>query len=505
MRSPQVVLDNLALKSNRKGYKYRRLYRNLYNEEFYLLAYSNIYAREGNMTEGIDGKTIDGISTNRIQKLIDKIRDRSYQPAPSRRVCISKKNGKKCVTGIPAFEDKLVQEIVRMILESVYEGRFNGSSHGFRPNRSCHTALDRVQKSFRGIKWFIKGDVHSFFDSMDHHVLIGLLRKRIDDESFIDLLWKFLRAGYLEDWTYQKTYSGTPKGGIISPILANIYLNEFDWYMKSYKDWFDKGKARKINREYKSLQSRIYKTRKRYKTMWDQFTEREKEEALNNIKEMRKQLQKLPYKEAMDEDFKRLQYVRYVDDFLIGVISIKKDCNRIKRDITNFLKKELKLELSQEKTLITNSRNRARFLGYDVIVSRDQERIRKTKNGNTQRTLGLVCQLLVPHEAWRKKLFDYKAMVVNPKTKEWKPVHRTHLVKNDDLEILRTYNAEIMGMYNYYKLAVDSTKLDSFKHIMEYSMYKTFANKYKSSVSKIRNRYNINGHFGIRYQTKKGT
>ena len=203
------------------------------------------------MTPGTDGQTIDQMSIGRIERLIETLRNESYKPHPAKRVYIPKKNGKKRPLGIPSVEDKLVQEVVRMILEAIYEGHFESSSHGFRPHKSCHTALTSIQRTFTGAKWFIEGDIKGFFDNIDHDVLVCIMQERIADERFLRLIRKFLKAGYIEDWKYNITYSGTPQGGIISPILANIYLDKFDKYMKEYISRFDKGKERK------GLQQRI--------------------------------------------------------------------------------------------------------------------------------------------------------------------------------------------------------------------------------------------------------
>jgi group II intron reverse transcriptase/maturase len=503
MRSPKVVLDNLAKQTTRENYIFQRLYRNLYNIEFYLTAYAKIYSKEGNMTEGADGQTIDGMSLERIEKLIEKLKDFSYQPKPSKRVYIPKKNGDKRPLGIPSFEDKLIQEVVRMILESIYEKNFSEMSHGFRPERSCHTALAQVRDRFTGAKWFIEGDIKGFFDNIDHHTLIGILKRKIDDEHFINLIWKFLKAGYLEEWQYHKTYSGTPQGGIISPILSNIYLNELDNFIKEYKINFDKGKSRERVKEYRTREARLRRARARYKEKWEKLSEEEKEKAQLHVKQLKEHMMELPYKEPMDYNYKRIQYVRYADDFLVGVIGSKEDCNNIKHDITLFLENELKIQLSQEKTLITHSKNRARFLGYDIKISHDNLTTKITASGHKQRTRTMCCELLLPHEIWRNKLIEYKALKIDSQTQKWKSAHRAHLLQNDDLEILSTYNAEIRGLYNYYRLANNVHNLQGFKHIMEYSMYKTFANKYKSSVKKILRKFNINGHFGVKYKTSK--
>lgn len=255
MRSPKVILENLQKHSKTEVYRYERLYRNLYNYDFYLQAYQNIYANKGAMTPGIDGITFAGLGNRRITRLINSLKNHSYQPNPVKMVYIPKKNGKKRPLGIASSDDKLVQEIIRMILESIYEPTFSNYSHGFRPKRSCHTALLQIQHNFTGIRWFIEGDIKAYFDTIDHHILIEILRRRIKDEAFIELIWKFLRAGYLEKWEYNSTFSGVAQGSGFSPILANIYLNELDSYIEEYAKAFNQGKARRHNNEYCQRQS----------------------------------------------------------------------------------------------------------------------------------------------------------------------------------------------------------------------------------------------------------
>ncbi len=273
MRDPENVLNSLQEHSAQSGYVYDRLYRNLFNREFFLQAYQNIYASQGNMTAGTDGKTIDAMSLERVDRLIAALKDESYQPKPSRRTYIPKKNGKLRPLGIPSIDDKLVQEVVRMLLESIYENSFEDTSHGFRPNKSCHTALRMIQNRFTRCKWFVEGDIKGFFDNIDHNVMIGILHKRIKDERFLRLIRKFLNAGYMEDNQLHQSYSGTPQGGgIISPILANIYLDQFDKYMVEYKKRFDRGNKRAVNVEYHKLSAK----RIRLKGSWQRHSLRKK-------------------------------------------------------------------------------------------------------------------------------------------------------------------------------------------------------------------------------------
>ena len=503
MRNPENVLNSLIRHSKDTNYQYDRIYRILYNREMYLAAYQNIYANEGNMTAGTDGETIDGMSIQRIDALIASLKDESYQPHPSRRTYIRKKDGiRKRPLGIPAFKDKLLQEVIRMILEAIYEGSFENSSHGFRPDRSCHTALDQIQGTFTGAKWFIEGDIKGFFDNINHEILINILRERIADERMIRLIRKFLKAGYLEDWVFHKTYSGTPQGGIISPILANIYLDKLDKFMREYAEKFNIGEKRKRNPVYRKLETQRAKLVREMKVADDRT---EKDRILKAIHQLDKERTNVPCHLEMDDSYKRMRYVRYADDFLIGVIGSKKDCEAIKQEIAEFLSAKLGLELSQEKTLITHGHQCAHFLGFNIYV-RKSNLPKRDKAGKLVRNYGGRVVLEVATETIRDKLLSLKAMkmtYVNGK-EVWKPVARYSMKDSDDLEILKTYNSEIRGFYNYYSIANNSSIINSFKYIMEYSMYKTYATKYRTSKRKIINKFRINKDFGVKYKTKDG-
>lgn len=510
MRNPIAVLNSLSGKSQQKEYRFERLYRNLYNPEFYLLAYKNVYANDGSMTMGVDGSTIDGMSSKRIENIITKIKDKSYQPTPARRTYIEKKNStKKRPLGIPSSDDKLVQEVVRLILESIYEPNFSKNSHGFRPKRSCHTALLQIQRTFTGATWFIEGDITACFDSFDHHVLISILRRKINDEAFIGLMWKFLKAGYMEQWEYHATYSGTPQGSGVSPILANIYLNELDSYMAEYKANFDLGNSlkRKRNPEYERVHGTAYRYKKSMSKVWDNLTQDEKVKSAQQLRNLKSEVRKLPVNHPFDTKYKALQYVRYADDFIISIIGSKEDAEKVKADIAKFVSEKLKLTLSQEKTKITHTSQKARFLGYDLTVSKSQD-IKRNAKGVRVRIFSGVLKLYVPHEKWENKLREYGAIktVKNEHGKDqWKAIHRGKLINKTDIEILAKYNSEIRGLYNYYSLACNACALSKFASLMKYSMLKTFGAKYRTQVSKIKSKYVENGNFTVHYSTKSGS
>lgn len=348
LQNSEIVLINLSKQAKKGNYYFDKLYRILYNPQMYIKAYANIYKNDGSATSGIDNVTADGFKEEIIEKIIETLKDESYQPKPALRVYIPKKNGKKRPLGIPAFTDRIVQEICRMILEAIYEPKFSEHSHGFRPNKSCHTALSEISRLYTGVNWFIEGDIKEFFDNIDHTVIISILRKSIRDEKFIRLMWKFLRAGYVEDFKFNKTFSGTPQGGIISPILANIYLNELDEYVtKELKTNFDIGdrkKDQKRNPIYRNLE---YKAGYIKKKISKCENETEKETLFREYKLIKQEMAKTKY--IVDStEFKRIKYVRYADDFLIGVNGSKEGCQMLKRSIKEFLENNLKLELSDE-------------------------------------------------------------------------------------------------------------------------------------------------------------
>ena len=499
-------METLSEKSNDSAYKYERLYRNLYNREFYCLAYQNIYANAGSMTPGSDNTTIDSMSLKRMDKIISSMKDHSYQPKPARRTYIKKKNGKLRPLSIPSSDDKLVQEIVRLILESIYEPTFSKCSHGFRPEKSCHTALSQIQDKFTGVRWFIEGDIQTCFDSFDHHVLVGILRRRIADEHFIALMWKMLKAGYMEQWRHNRTYCGTPQGSGASPLLSNIYLNELDAYMEQYKDNFDKGKRARVNPEYSRGRDKYYYHRDKYARKWDELKEWEKAAARKDQRRLRGIMQHLPATIANDPNFRRVLYCRYADDFIIGVIGSKQDAEEIKADIGQFLTEKLKLTMSDEKTKVTHCKDKARFLGYD-ITTWSSATLKRNKNGEVVRTGSGQIAMYVPYEKWRDKLLEYKVMKIAKdinNSEIWTPIHRGFLINKPDIEIIRKFNSEIRGLYNFYRLAHNATVIGKFAYIMEYSMYKTFGRKYEKSVKFIINKYSRNGDFGIPYDTKAG-
>ncbi len=384
MQNAQKYLEIINDRGKRR-LPLQRVYRNLQNRELFLLAYSKIYANKGATTPGTDeSDSIDGMSMKRIDQMIEKLKAGAYKWKPVRRVNIPKKDGKLRSLGVPNWSDKLLQQVMQMVLTAYYEPQFSEHSHGFRPGRSCHTALREIVYHWKGTKWFIEGDIKGCFDNIDHKKLLEIIGRNIRDERLLRLLREMLDAGYLEDWKYNPTYSGTPQGGIISPLLANIFLNELDEYIeKELSPAWNKGTSRKADPEYVRLTNQIHKarSRKEYET----------------AKALDRKRRRMPYGIPDDPEYRRLRYVRYADDFLIGFVGAKAEAEQIRERISQRLS-EIGLTMSQEKTLITHATEEAaKFLGYDVSMGKQDNRMRRKR-----RTINGTPLLEVPDEVVRK-------------------------------------------------------------------------------------------------------
>lgn len=492
--------ENLRRLKENSGKKskcvFTRLYRYLLREDIYLRAYENLYANRGAGTKGTDDDTADGFSLEYVQRLVNELKELTYEPKPVRRAYIGKRNGKLRPLGVPSFRDKLVQDAMKQILEAIYEPIFSEHSHGFRPNRSCHTALKEISIKFKGVKWFVEGDIKGCFDNIDHKVLLELLSAKIKDSKFVNLIRKFLKAGYMEDWVYHKTYSGTPQGGILSPVLTNIYLNELDKRMETIASEFDTPALHCCSTVYSKARTYIYKLRREYgKTA----NPTEKKELLKRIHQLEVEKRRLPCKDASD---KKIVYVRYADDFLIGIKGSREDAESVKRQLKQFLSEKLKMELSDEKTKITHSSEAAQFLGYDVKVRRNN-RTKRTSRGIVQRTLNNTVALLIPFDKIERFMYERRIVKQGPEGRLI-PIHKHLLSGLTEIEILDTYNALTRGLCSYYSMASNFLKLNYFTYLMEYSCLKTLANKHKTSISKLKRKYGIGHTWGIRYETRAG-
>jgi group II intron reverse transcriptase/maturase len=444
-----------------------RLYRQLFNPELYLRAYGKIYRNDGAMTLGVNEETVDGMSLKKIQTIIDALRHERYRWNPARRTYIDKKGstGKRRPLGLPTWSDKLLQEVIRSLLEAYYEPQFSDRSHGFRPGRGCHTALAEVSESWRGTTWFIEGDISQCFDRLDHALLRSILAEDIRDNRFLRLIDGLLQAGYLEEWRYHDTLSGAPQGGVLSPLLSNIYLDRLDKYVeRTLLPVYNLGDQRAPYRPYMRM----------HKAIWKMERNGRREEA----RPMRRELQQLPSRDPNDPGFRRLHYIRYADDWLLGFAGTRREAKDIKAKLGWFLQRHLKLELSEPKTLITHGRTEpARFLGYEIVVHHNDTK----RDQHGHRSINGQIGLKVPMDVVRAKRKPYM--------RRGKPAAMLDRARDSNFRIVARYQAEFRGIAEYYQLAYNRHRLGSLRYVMERSLTKTLGHKNKVSVTKVWRRH----------------
>jgi len=458
MRDAETTLA-IIRERGRRGLHLEDVYRRLYNPDLYLRAYGRIYRNDGALTEGTTEETLDGMSTKRIMDIIELLRHERYRWDPVRRAYVPKKGGKRRPLGLPTGSDKLLQEVMRSILEAYYEPQFSPNSHGFRSGRGCHTALKDIYHAWTGTKWFIEGDIKGCFDNIDHAILLSILREKIRDNRFLILVEDLLKAGYLEQWDYRPTLSGTPQGGIVSPLLANIYLDRLDEYVeRTLIPEYTRGEGKRSNPEYQRILRRI-----RHLEAQGASSEA--------LKPLRQRLRVIPTRKEFDAGYRRLRYIRYADDFLLGFDGPKEEAEAIKVRIGEFLREHLALELSREKTLITHAATGlARFLGYHITTARTRPEGRR---GQTR--------LMIPPQVIEAKVERY--------SRGDKPIHRMELTHGSDFAIVETYGQEYRGIVQYYAYALNRYWLHRLHWVMGTSLLKTLAAKHRSTVRQMARRY----------------
>jgi len=459
-----------------KGLPLERVYKHMFNPEFFLDGYGKIYRNAGSMTRGVNSETVDGMSLQKIHAIIELLRLERYRWLPVRRVEIPKANGKTRPLGIPTWGNRLVQEVIRDLLEPYYEQRFSPHSHGFRPDRGCHTALNEIRKTWKGTKWFIEGDIKGCFDNIDHTVLLDIIRRDIHDGRFMMLIANLLNAGYMEDLQHYDTTSGTPQGGIVSPLLANIYMTELDRFVEdTVIPEYTRGRRRERNPEYSQRADNLHSARRRAN--------------IDEIKRARAARREVPSVDHMDPNYQALRYVRYADDFLLGFAGPKNEAENIRDRIGAFLQDRLKLTLSVEKTFVTHATNdRAKFLGYEITTDWNDNHL----SGGGRNSNGVI-RLLMPRAVVDKWKAEYsKAGVV---------VHRPEILADDDFTIVSRYQAVLRGLYNYYCMASNvSRRMSAIRFILETSLTKTLAHKHKCSVTSIFRKYHRKDVTPVRLQ-----
>ncbi len=536
-----------AAKAVAHGSKAKKLLKIMVSSpDLWLTAYANIASNKGALTPGVNESTLDGFSVRRVERLVEAIRNDEFRPTPVRRIHIPKDrlnpNGKKRPLGIPTGDDKVIQEVMRMILESIYEPQFSPCSHGFRPNRSCHSALDAIRSEWKSTTWICEVDIKGFFDNINHVKLLDILRKKIDDEAFLRLVERFLRAGYVEDWKLNVTFSGTPQGGVISPILANIYLHELDEFMHGLVEANTAGDRRREHPEYQRLRVELYTRQlkiKRAQVRLDEDGDAEQQRLQSQLDERRNQLatleggwkhpayelqrgrvkaaelslkrhaamrsslpikiqvlreeiaalrldkQRLPSVDMLDPGYRRLRYVRYADDFLIGVVGPKALAEQVMRDVTEFVEGQLLLEISKEKSRLGSLDDGCMFLGYEIVHQKRSERRVKAvvhvseegrKVHSTKRVINGQISLKPSFDKLDRFVRERRYGALNQK---WAPSigRRSYMLQQSEYEIVSQFNAELRGLANYYNRS-PKFHLSTVEWLWQRSLAKTLGAKW---------------------------
>lgn len=421
------------------------------------MAYARIKSNPGNMTPGNDSETFDAIDPKWFEKTSKELLTGAFRFKPARRVEIPKPKGGTRPLGVASPRDKIIQEAMRIVLEAVYEPVFSTHSHGFRQKRSCHTALKEIKNTFTAVNWFVEGDISKCFDSFDHKLLILAVNKRITDQVFIDLLYKALRAGYIFQGKYFSSELGTPQGSIISPILCNVLMHKFDKWMEIQMEEFNIGKRRKLNPEYRKL--------------------------MRNHRLREAHLAGIQSRMAKDPDYKRMRYVRYADDFIIGILGSKEECLLIRDKAAKYLSEELGLNLNLDKTKITHATTElALFLGTQIrITPQEKKPYRKVVRGSQEFLIlsNTAVQLIVPVGRLVERLTT-RGLCRNGGN----PTRWTKMIPFDSAHIVKLMWQMWIGISTYYSFASNYKDLSRIHYILKYSCMLTLVSKYKFGTLK---------------------
>jgi len=459
------------------------LYRLMYRPDLYVLAYERIKSKPGNMTPGTDGETLDGFSLDAIQEIIQDMRTERFHFTPVRTTFIPKANGKLRKLGIPSIRDKIVQEAMRLIVEAIYDSPagpyFQATSHGFRPHHSCHTALREFRTKWSAVNWLIEGDIKACFDELDHHILVTTLRKKIRDERFLNLIWKLLKAGYMDLHGRRKdSLIGSPQGGILSPVLANAYLHELDEFVAGLRTTLERGRRKHRNPTYQRLSAQKSRMVKCGDTKTKEF------------QQVSQLMRTMPTMQVDDPGFIRIKYLRYADDWIVGIWGSHALAEQVKQEIKTFLHDHLHLTLSEDKTHITHAwTEEALFLGTNLRVGGGAEAklaLQTNRWGKTfkRRSTGWETVMTAPLPALLKRLSDRGFC-----TKDGTPTPKAGWAYLDVDQLVLLYSSINRGVQNYYRFTDNWARLQRLQYILHFSLAMTLGRKFKISTSKVFKRF----------------
>jgi group II intron reverse transcriptase/maturase len=451
-------LDNLRLRAKESPVIDRNLISLLSNPTLLEIAYNNIKSKPGNQTPGITPETLVGMTGEWYTETAELLRSGKFDFKPSRRINIPKAFGGTRPLSIGSPREKIIQEAMRMILEAIYEPNFSDNSHGFRPLRSCHSALKALYTKFQDSQWLIEGDISKCFDSIEHNKLMNLIERKISDRRFTHYINKALKAGYLDLRTYKHNIAGTPQGSIISPMLANIFLHQLDVFIDSLKGNFDKGDKPKRNPIARQYEGKIARAKAKGN--------------MKLVQDLNMEARRHSFMYFEDTNLRRLMYLRYADDWIIGVRGNLKETQEILKIVSDFCT-SIGLTVTQQKTKITNlSTSRALFLGVEISRS-NKIKFSKVKSSSSTKRLGFKLRMTAPIARIIKKLTDTGFIVKN------EPAPRFLWLHNNHDQIIHLYNSVMREFLNYYSFAHNYSRLVSLlNHVLKQSAAKLLAAKF---------------------------
>jgi len=470
------------LSHRNKEWIHRDIFRLLRKDEIWISAYEKLKGNKGALTPGSDPETMDGMSLVRLNKLRERVCSGDYEFKPVKRIYIPSKK-KRRPLGLPTANDKIVQEVMRMILEAIYEPIFSKHSFGFRSGLGCHDALNHVENKFRWVDFVVEGDIEQAYPSIDHKILVKTLRKRIDDYRFIRLIWKLLGCGVLDEERVIMSKTGVPQGSIVSPILANIYYHELDNFVEDimlrHTTPINQRNTHR-SKDYKALGYKISKVSKEMRNHQPQSIERQK--LAKELKQLRKERLQIP---SLRDKITRIEYVRYADDWMIGIAGELNLAIEIKQEINLFLKNTLKQSLHPTKTKITNLRKgSAQFLGYNIflpynrpISSYKGKGVKTIRRGQPELRFDIPVNLVADRLSKR----GYIKLLSNGR----RPISKANYSVLEDHVIVNHYRSVWLGLLNYYSGCTNRGRLQYLHYLLHISCAMTLGHRHRMSCSKV--------------------
>lgn len=476
-----VAISKLSQKDRK--WIHKDIFRVLYKEEIWIAAYEKIKSNKGALTPGSEPITLDGMSLERLKQLREKVCSEQYTFKTVKLTYIPRPDGRKRPLGLPTANDKIVQEVIRLILEAIYEPVFSELSFGFRAGRGCHDALDHVENTFRWVDNVIEGDIEQAYPTIDHHILIYNLEKRINDPRFIRLIWKLLRCGVLSEERKIWLKKGVPQGSVVSPILANIYYHELDEFIKTIKintETPETDRKKLKSATYKSLEYQIGKIRKEM-LLHEQHSPT-RQELTKKIKALRKRRLETP---SLKSKIIRIEYVRYADDWMIGIAGDRNLAIDIKEKVDYFMKITLGQKLNPTKTKVTDLRKgNVNFLGYEIFLPRNRpisrykgKGVRTIRRGNPALRFDLPVAKVTQRYVEKGYLKSLKNGI--------RPISRASYTVLEDHVIVSHYRSLWLGILNYYSGCTHRGRLQYIHYLLHMSCAMTLGHRHRMSCSKI--------------------